>query len=101
MKNNFNRVSLILMVLFSAIACKNETKKTEKVKTLETIQELNVSGNYVSEDYSKRSEGYDWVYVAITEADNNQLNISVRSRADKKRPTCLFDTKAFKKNENS
>lgn len=101
MKNNFNRVSLMLLVLFSAIACKNETKKTEKVKTLETTEALNVLGNYVSEDYAKRSEGYDWVSVAITEADNNQLNISVRSRADKKRPTCLFDTKAFKKNENS
>jgi hypothetical protein len=100
MKNNFNRVSLMLMVLFSAIACKNETKKSEKVKTQETIQALNVSGNYVSEDYSKRSEGYDWVSVKVTEVDNNHLNISIRSRADKKEPTCTFDAVA-KKMEDS
>jgi len=100
MKINFNRVSLMLMVLFSAIACKNETKKSEKVKTQETIQALNVSGNYVSEDYSKRSEGYDWVSVKVTEVDNNHLNISIRSRADKKEPTCTFDAVA-KKMEDS
>ncbi len=96
MKNIFNRVYLMLMVIFLTMGCKNETKKTEKFNTLETIEELNVLGNYVSEDYSKRSEGYDWVSVSVAEAENNQLNISVRSRADKKEPTCTFDAVANK-----
>ena len=96
MKNNFYRVFLFFMVFFLAISCKTETKKTEKVKTQETTDALNVSGNYVFKDYSKKNKGYDWVSVKVTEVDNNQLNISVRSRADKKEPTCTFDTVAKK-----
>ncbi len=64
---------------------KNETKKTEKVSTPDT-EMLNVLGNYVSEDYSKRSEGFDWVLLRLLKVKSNQLNISVRSRADKKEP---------------
>jgi hypothetical protein len=101
MKNNFYRFSLMLLVLFSAIACKNKTEKTEQDTIQTATKELNVSGNYVTEDYSKRNEGYDWVSVRVDELKNNQLKISIRSRADKKKPTCTFDTKAFKKNENS
>ena len=101
MKNNFNKVSLLLMVLFIAVACKNETKKVEKVKTLETAEALNVLGNYVTKDYSKRSEGYDWVSVTVTKTENNQLNISIRSRADKKKPTCTFDAVATKLDEKT
>jgi len=96
MKNNFNNFYLIVMVLFLAIGCKNETKKIEEVSTLKASEELTVLGDYVSEDYSKRSEGYDWVAVSVTETENNQLNISVRSRADKKEPTCTFDAVAKK-----
>lgn len=100
MRTNFYRGALLLMIFFSAIACKkNETKKIQKDKTLETTDTLNVSGNYVSQDYSKRNEGYDWVSIKVSEADNNQLNISVRSRADKKEPSCTFDAIA-KKREN-
>lgn len=96
MKINFNDFYLIAMVLFLAVGCKNETKKIEEVSTTEVTEELNIVGNYVSEDYSKRSEGYDWVAVSVTEAENNQLHISVRSRADKKKPTCTFDAIAYK-----
>ena len=96
MKTNFTNFYLIVMVLFLAIGCKNETKKMEEVSTPKAAEELNVLGDYVSEDYSKRSEGYDWVAVSVTETENNQLNISVRSRADKKEPTCTFDAVAEK-----
>ena len=96
MKNIFKTSYLLVIVLFLAIGCKDETKKTEKVSTPEATEELNVSGNYVSEDYSKRSEGYDWVAVLVTETESNNLNISIRSRADKKKPTCTFDAVAKK-----
>lgn len=101
MKNNFNDFYLIVMVLFLAIGCNNKTKKIEEVSTTEATEELNVFGDYVSEDYSKRSEGYDWVAVSVTETENNQLNISVRSRADKKEPTCTFDAVAKKVNDKA
>ncbi len=93
MNNNFY---VIMMILFLTIGCKNETKKIKEVSTSETTEVINVLGNYVSENYSKRSEGYDWVAVSVTETENNQLNISVRSRADKKKPTCTFDAVAKK-----
>jgi hypothetical protein len=96
MKNIFKTSYLLVIVLFLAIGCKDETKKTEKVSTPEATEELNLSGSYVSDDYSKRSEGYDWVAILVTETETNQLNVSVRSRADKKKPTCTFDAVAKK-----
>jgi hypothetical protein len=92
---------LLVIVLFLAIGCKYETKKTEKVSTPDNTEVLNVSGNYVSEDYSKKSEGYDWVSVSVSEMENRQLNISIRSRADKKKPTCTFDVVAQKVDKKS
>lgn len=77
-------------MLFITISCKDETKK-----------ELNVIGNYVSEEYSKRSEGYDWIAIMVSEKENNLLKISIRSRADKKRPTCTFDAVAKKINDKT
>ena len=93
MNNNFY---VVVMILFLSIGCKNETKKIKEVSTSKTTEEINVQGNYVSEAYSKRSEGYDWVAVLVTKTENNQLNISIRSRADKKKPTCTFDAIARK-----
>ena len=71
------------------------------MQSQESIEDGGILGHYVSEDYFKRAEGFDWVSVAVSEAENNQINISVRSRADKKKPTCTFDTKAFKRDENT
>ena len=93
MNNNFY---VIVMVLFLTIGCKNETKKIKEVSKTEFTEELNVLGSYVSDDYSKRREGYDWVAISVTETETNQLNVSVRSRADKKKPTCTFDAVAKK-----
>ena len=97
MNNNFY---MIVMILFLTFGCKNETKKIEEVSKTEITEEFNVLGSYVSDDYSKRSEGYDWVAVSVTKTESNNLNISIRSRADKKEPTCTFDAVA-KKMEDS
>jgi len=96
MKNIFY---VIVLMLFITISCKDETKKVKDVSSLETKKELNVIGNYVSEEYSKRSEGYDWIAIMVSEKENNLLKISIRSRADKKRPTCTFDAVAKKIND--
>ena len=91
------------MAFLALVSCKNETKKTD---TQETTQEavtttLSVTGNYVSSEYEKRDEGYDWVSVAVRPAANDNIKIAVRSRADKKKPTCTFDALAKKVNDST
>ncbi|WP_159950030.1 PliI family lysozyme inhibitor of I-type lysozyme [Polaribacter septentrionalilitoris] len=96
MKNYIKIHYISVLILFLFIGCKNNTEKTEKDSEQKITKELSITANYVSEDYLKRSEGYDWVSVSVTKAKNNQLNISIRSRADNKKPTCTFDAIARK-----
>ncbi|GFD73605.1 hypothetical protein KUL113_30250 [Tenacibaculum sp. KUL113] len=97
--------SALLVIAFLAIvSCKNEAKKTDTQETIkqETIATItDVTGNYVSSEYEKRNEGYDWVSVAVRPAANNNIKIAVRSRADKKKPTCTFDALAEKTNDST
>ena len=65
------------------------TKPAASVPGATTTQQL--LGSYASEGYDKRAQGYDWVGVTVAPADQKQLRIAVRSRADKKKPTCTFD----------
>ncbi len=48
-------------------------------------------GSYVSDGYAQKDEGYDWVAISISEISPTMVKISVRSRADKKKPTCTLD----------
>jgi hypothetical protein len=50
----------------------------------------------VSDSYSQRHQGYDWVAVKVQadENDQNSVHITVRSRDDIKTPTCTFDGQA-------
>ncbi|MDN5565990.1 MAG: hypothetical protein L0G25_04235 [Psychrobacter sp.] len=50
-----------------------------------------VNGDYATEDYNKRAQGYDWTGVMIRAIDNQSIDIKVRSRSDIKKPTCSFD----------
>ena len=104
-----------LLLLFSIVftACNKETEKNKvegKKDSSETKSSDNkqltgsfieIAGNYVSDAYDKRKEGYDWVSVNVKAAGQNEISIMVRSRADKKKPTCTFDTKAFKVNDTT
>ncbi|MCT4673687.1 MAG: hypothetical protein N4A37_10660 [Prolixibacteraceae bacterium] len=104
---NFTKKHLFAFaILLMAVGCVNNTTKKEiskekqehKKGTITTSTE--VIGNYVSDGYDKRKEGYDWVSVIVTRIDNNKINLKVRSRADKKRPTCTFDAIAYKRNDS-
>jgi hypothetical protein len=55
-----------------------------------------VVGDYVSDSYSQRHQGYDWIAVKVQadENDQNSVHITVRSRDDIKKPTCTFDGQA-------
>ena len=80
-----NYVMFILFISFLFSACnsgKNQLPKNSMDKFL---------GKYVSEDYFRRSDGYDWISILITKKDDNAVYISIKSRSDKKTPTCTFD----------
>ncbi len=75
--------SLALTALSACKAPQQTTKATTQTKT------------YVSDGYNKRKQGYDWVAVETTKQANNTLKVQIRSRADKKKPTCTFDGVAY------
>lgn len=96
------------IVLFFLIftACNSEAKKNttlptknKEVKVTKPKIDTLLLGNYVSASYVDRKKGYDWVSVAVRKGQENQIQISVRSRADKKKPTCTFDAIATKRND--
>ncbi|MBD0831434.1 hypothetical protein [Aestuariibaculum sediminum] len=97
MRIDFKNILLIVIVVFSA--CKKTTKKIEvptNTEPTETFITPKITGNFVSDGYSKRSEGYDWVSVFVNNTNENEISIKVRSRADQKKPTCTWDATAIK-----
>lgn len=69
--------------------------------TTETAPKAIVAGEYVSSDYEKRHQGYDWVAVTVIPADDSDhLKINIHSRKDIKKQTCRLETIA-KKIDNS
>ncbi len=102
-----NKIILIALLCVSIVACKQNSKNTKKdqIQNTNTAEETakmrsTIYGNYVDDSYEKRAEGFDWVAVSIKEHTDKSISVSVRSRADKKKPSCTFDTKAFKKGKN-
>lgn len=83
---------LLLTALTLLWGCSNKASKKEESSPT-TIQTL--VGNYVSDGYDKRSEGYDWVAVSIKALTDSTVHVAVRSRSDIKKPTCRFDTDAI------
>ncbi len=64
------------------------------------IKGNDVTGNYVTSDYQKRNEGYDWVAVSAVNLTDSTMSISIRSRIDKKKPSCTYDAVATKISES-
>ena len=101
----FAALSLTSAALLALSGCNNTTKiNAESPSTAQTTSVPSTAttspaikiivGDYASEDYAKRAEGYDWVGVIIRADDNEQIDIKVRARSDIKKPTCQFDGKA-------
>jgi hypothetical protein len=90
----------VAVACFSLASCANLKKENKTAETIEN--ETLVTGNYVTAEYFQKDEGYDWVAVTINELTDSLIQVSVRSRADKKRPTCTLDARAVKlKNEGA
>ena len=92
-----NQLIIALLLIQTGISCTDKRTGTvqEKNETLEAEATLvniaDIAGDYVSEEYLKRDEGYDWIVTSITPISDTDGYIIVRSRADKKKPTCTFD----------
>jgi hypothetical protein len=83
---------VVISFLLGSCSPKNQ-KSTENVNDSNIVS---FAGNYTTNDYQNRNEGYDWVAVKVNELTDSILQISVRSRADIKKPTCTFDAHAYK-----
>ncbi len=83
---------LILAAIFAS--CKNNQKQGDTEKSNTGNQDY--TGNYVTDDYKMKSEGYDWVAIKVKQLTDSVLQVSIRSRADIKKPTCTFDATAYK-----
>lgn len=95
------QLSTVTFLLF-ILACGSRINRNEKEKSrLNQDIQIDITGNYVSDSYHQRNEGYDWVSVSVTKNYDNEIFLSVRSRADKKKPTCTFDTKAYKTSDTT
>ena len=84
-------VFLLVVVALGAISC-----KPKKANIVENTEKVVIEGNYVNSDYMDKDNGYDWVAVMVKESTDSLIQVSVRSRADIKKPTCTFDAKAIK-----
>ncbi|MCY4780555.1 PliI family lysozyme inhibitor of I-type lysozyme [Sphingobacterium sp. UT-1RO-CII-1] len=93
-----NRTKLLAALVATAVASCNLPKK-DKAQDGETLASnpnttISIAGTYVSSDYQKRHEGYDWIGIIIHENADKSITIKIRSRADLKKPTCTLDATA-------
>lgn len=84
-------VFLLIVIAVGTISC-----SPKKASVVENAQKVIIEGNYVNSDYKDKDKGYDWIAVMVNEYNDSLIQVSVRSRADKKKPTCTFDAKAVK-----
>lgn len=80
---------------------KEITVKSDSSKQIKTTANKDFTGNYAGDGYEKRNDGFDWVAVIVKKISDDEISVSVRSRADQKKPTCLFDAKAGKVNDST
>lgn len=92
-----------LIILVFLMSCGNSTINNRNKEESQAGNKAtnNITGNYVSDSYNQRNEGYDWISVSIKRNSADEIFLSVRSRADKMKPTCTFDTKAYKTNDST
>lgn len=90
-----NNLTLFLLLLIIVVTgCKPQ--KSQKNITVENPVKPVFEGDYVSELYDQRNEGYDWVAARIIQWNDSMVHISIHSHADKKKPTCTFDATAVR-----
>lgn len=94
-----NRSIIVALAISLLSGCTENSQMELQGDTLKVetpLSKPDIYGDFVSEGYHKRNEGYDWVAVSIGPLDQDRIGIKVRSRADRKKPTCTFDATAQK-----
>ncbi|MGL5785863.1 MAG: hypothetical protein ACRCX4_03455 [Bacteroidales bacterium] len=94
MRNNAGWILFFISILLAGCT-KNSDKKVVMSKD-EAGEDLLKQwvGCYVTDGYEHREKGFDWVSVCVSQLNDSIAKITVRSRADIKKPTCVFDSKA-------
>lgn len=95
----FATLSLTASALLALIGCTNTTPSTDTSTVKQTTATITpavqaVVGDYASEGYANRAQGYDWVGVIVRPSGSQEIDLTVRSRNDIKKPTCSFKGKA-------
>ncbi|MFT5120640.1 MAG: hypothetical protein ACI8R1_001158 [Psychrobacter glaciei] len=86
-----------ILVTVSGCSYSNDNYGDSKVKStavMPTPAVQKVVGDYASESYAARKQGYDWVGIMVRPDGATDITIKVRARSDVKKPTCYFDGKA-------
>ncbi|MBP3944781.1 hypothetical protein [Psychrobacter sp. K31L] len=86
-----------ILVTVSGCSYSNDNYGDSKVKStavMPTPAVQKVAGDYASESYAARKQGYDWVGIMVRPDGATDITIKVRARSDVKKPTCHFDGKA-------
>lgn len=99
MKRMLMIVGALAMISTAMVGCKDSAKKAAQQQAETVVVDekvLMVDGAYVSEGYTQREEGYDWVKVMVTSTTADEITIAIRSREDIKKPTCTLDAVAKK-----
>ena len=77
-----------LMISGMAVACGSGSQSSQ-TKSMNDYE-----GDFVTTDYARRGEGYDWSVVSIRATSDTSADVRVRSRADRKKSTCAFQSPA-------
>ena len=92
-----NSLFLPLFITMVLVTCTEKKSVSEDDKVPEIIPVeysiKNLEGNYVTEEYSRRDEGYDWIVASVRSTSDTEAYITLRSRSDRKKPTCTFEGK--------
>jgi len=78
-----------------------KTANPSPTNTDPTVFDPDHYGHYATNFYQERDQGYDWIALSITPRNKFTVAVSVRSRADKKKPTCTFDGLASVVDQNT
>ncbi|MBN3518492.1 hypothetical protein JYB62_00640 [Algoriphagus lutimaris] len=88
---------LLSSFLFFEFACSNSTStsnlsKEDGIENNTEQTSENFLGDFVTEYYKNREDGYDWTVVRILQNELGELSAEISSRSDLKRPSCRWAT---------
>lgn len=83
---------VMFYILMLCMGCSEHGELTKKEKKPVALSDY--AGTFASDGYEHRSKGFDYLSVQISPINDTLAQVSVRSRADNKKPTCSFDSQA-------